>query len=88
MLGRCMEARGIPAGWDGFSDMTHCINPVDNYLGDFAPDEPRMIAQVVQDFRNDLGNPGWFTVALTLSYRISFLTTRPCYLVSDSDLYV
>ena len=55
---------GIPAGWDGFADMTYYVNPIDNYLGDFAPEEPRMIAQAVQDFRNNLGNPGWFTVAL------------------------
>jgi hypothetical protein len=55
---------GVQAGWDGFADMTYYVNPVDNYLGDFAPNEPRMIAQAVQDFRNNLGNPGWFAVAL------------------------
>jgi len=55
---------GVTAGWDGFADMTYYVNPVDNYLGDFAPDEPRQIAQAVQDFRNNLGNPGWFAVAV------------------------
>lgn len=66
--GRPWNARtvhgGTQAGWDGFADMTYYVNPVDNYLGDFAVDEPRIIAQAVQDFRNNLGNPGWFAVAL------------------------
>jgi hypothetical protein len=55
---------GVQAGWDGFADMTYYVNPVDNYLRDFAAEEPRLIAQAVQDFRNNLGNPGWFAVAL------------------------
>ena len=66
--GRPWNARtvhgGVQAGWDGFADMTYYVNPVDNYLGDFGPDEPGLIAQAVQDFRNNLGNPGWFAVAL------------------------
>jgi hypothetical protein len=66
--GRPWNARtvhgGVQAGWDGFADMTYYVNPVDNYLGDFGPDEPRQIAQAVQDFRNNLGNPGWFAVAV------------------------
>jgi hypothetical protein len=54
------------AGWDGFADLTYYVNPRsgNTYIGDFAPDEPRLIAQAVQDFRNDLGNPGWFSVTL------------------------
>ncbi|KAK9482708.1 hypothetical protein V1527DRAFT_475516 [Lipomyces starkeyi] len=52
------------SGWEGFADLTYYVNPTDNYLGDFAPNEPALIAQAVQDMRNNLGNPGWFAVSL------------------------
>ncbi|KAK9235713.1 hypothetical protein V1525DRAFT_253602 [Lipomyces kononenkoae] len=42
------------SGWEGFADLTYYVNPTDNYLGDFAPDEPAIIAQAVQDFWNYL----------------------------------
>jgi len=54
-------------GQTGLGDLTYYVNPRDKSIITWETVRRRLIAQAVQDFRNNLGDPGWFAVALYLA---------------------